>query len=195
MKLRYSFYTAIICLLLLTGACNSPDVIHDLSDASFPLVNQDSSSVHFPRDYKGKLLVVGFIYTNCPDVCTIISANMGNISKELGPNEDVHFVEITFDPKRDTPSVLKQYAQNFNLDSEEFTLLTGEPSVVDSLLNLMDIQAEVSYTQTTDEGRELYFMNHTNRILIMDRKGRVRIEYPGSVVPPDYLIEDLQKLL
>lgn len=184
----------LIGFVLVLSACNSPEVIHDLSDASFPMVDQDSLSVDFPRDFQSKILVVGFIYTNCPDICPIITANMNNVNNELGNSPGVHFVEITFDPERDTPSTLKQYAQNFRLDEEKFTLLTGEPSVVDSLLVRLDVDAEVSYTKTTDEGKELYFMNHTNRILIMDRQGRVRMEYPGSVVPPENIIEDIQTL-
>lgn len=180
-------------LLFILSSCNSPEVINDLSDASFPLVDQDSISVDFPQDYKGKFLVVGFIYTHCPDVCGIITANMSNISNQIS-DPDVHFVEITFDPKRDTPRVLKQYLQNYRLNEEKFSLLTGEPSVIDSLLSRMDIHAQISYTTTTDDGEELYFMNHTNRILIMDKEGRVRMEYPGSVVPPEIIIEDIQNL-
>lgn len=179
---------------LFLSACDSPEVIRDLNDASYELSDQDNATVDFPQDFRGDFLVVGFVYTNCPDVCPLITANMVNIYNELPDNSDVHFVEITFDPERDTPSVLRQYAGNYRLDEDKFTLLTGQPQTVDSLLSKLDIEAEISYTKTTDEGKELYFMNHTNRILIMDKQGRVRMEYPGSAVTPEIIIEDIQLL-
>lgn len=185
---------SILLLLLTLGSCDRPEVIHDLSDASFELVNQDSSAVNFTQDYKGKILVIGFIYTNCPDICPIISAKLSNISRQLENHEDVHFLEMSFDPKRDTPSVLKEYMRGFKLDPRQFTMLTGDSATVDSALGRMDIAARISYTRTTEDGRELYFMNHTNRILIMDKDGRVRFEYPGSVASEKIVIEDINKL-
>lgn len=182
----------LLCTILLS--CNSPEVIHDLSDDSFTLVNQDSAIVQFPQDFKGHILVVGFIYTHCPDVCPIITAKLSNINNQLEDNSNVHFAEITFDPARDTPSVLKNYMQSFKLDAEKFTMLTGDSAEVNPALSKMDIQAKISYTKETDDGKTLYFMNHTNRILVMDKQGRVRFEYPGSAVPEKNIIEDIQKL-
>lgn len=179
---------------LLLYSCDSPEVLRDLSDASYRFTDQDSTTVNFPQDFKGDFLVVGFIYTNCPDVCPLITANMVNINNKLPDNSDVHFVEITFDPERDTPSALKQYADNYRLDESKFTLLTGQPQRMDSLLADLSIRADVSYTKTTDGGKELYFMDHTNRILVMDKQGKVRMEYPGSAVPPNIIIEDIQSL-
>lgn len=186
-------------LLTITSAlilsCNSPEVINDLSNESFSLVNQDSSSVQFPKDFKGDILVVGFIYTHCPDVCPVITAKLSNINNQLENSESVHFAEITFDPARDTPSVLKKYMRSFNLDSTKFTMLTGDSVSVDSALNSMDILAKISYRKTENPEDQNYLMNHTNRILVMDREGRVRFEYPGSAVPEKNVIEDINKLL
>lgn len=181
-------------ILLLTAACNSPEVINDLSGDSFAMVNQDSTSVAFPKDFRGDILVVGFIYTHCPDVCPIITAKLSNINRELESGEGVRFAGISFDPARDTPSVLKKYMQSFNLDPEKFTMLTGDSVTVDSVLNKMDIQARISYVKSNEEGQQSYLMNHTNRILVMDQRGRVRFEYPGSVVPEKHVIEDINRL-
>ena len=185
---------AALSILLLTTACNSPEVINDLSDDSFALVNQDSTSIAFPKDFRGDILVVGFIYTHCPDVCPIITAKLSNINRELENSEGVHFAEISFDPARDTPSVLKKYMQSFNLDPQKFTMLTGDSVTVDSALNKMDILAKISYVKNSEEGQQSYLMNHTNRILVMDQQGRVRFEYPGSVVPERTVIEDINRL-
>lgn len=175
-------------------SCNSPEVIHDLSKDSFSLLNQDSASVQFPADFEGDILVVGFIYTHCPDVCPVITAKLNNINNQLENKSDVHFAEISFDPARDTPSVLKNYMQSFNLDPKKFTMLTGDSVTVDSALNKMDILAKIAYTKTNEEGKRSYLMNHTNRILVMDQRGRVRFEYPGSVVPEKNVIEDINRL-
>lgn len=194
MKKLYQLLLLLSFILIINACSSSPKIIHDLSEASFELVNQDSAAVNFPADYKGKILVVGFIYTNCPDICPIITAKLSNISKKLNNPEDVHFAEISFDPNRDTPSVLKEYMQGFKLDPATFTMLTGDSVIVDSALDSMDVTARISYTRTTDEGEKLYFMNHTNRILIMDKQGRVRYEYPGSVASEKIVIEDINTL-
>lgn len=193
-QLNYIIVPAALSILLLTAACNSPEVINDLSDDSFALVNQDSTSIAFPKDFRGDILVVGFIYTHCPDVCPIITAKLSNINRELENSEGVHFAEISFDPARDTPSVLKKYMQSFNLDPQKFTMLTGDSVTVDSALNKMDILAKISYVKNSEEGQQSYLMNHTNRILVMDQQGRVRFEYPGSVVPEKNVIEDINRL-
>lgn len=170
------------------------EVINDLSKASFEVVNQDSMAVNFPQDFRGKYTVVGFIYTHCPDVCPIISAKLGNVNRQLDDNSNVQFVEITFDPKRDTPSVLKKYMQNFKLDEQKFTALTGDSATIDTLLSSMNILANIAYSRTTQSGEKTYYMNHTNRILVMDKQARVRYEYPGSAVKEEHIIDDLNKL-
>lgn len=184
---------AFAILIALTG-CEQPKVINDLSEASFNLINQDSAGVTFPQDFKGSYVVAAFIYTHCPDVCRITTANMSNISRQLQNAANVRFVEITFDPKRDTPSDLKNYMQLYGLNEEKFTMLTGKPSEVNALLDSLNIKTAISYTDTLKNGDIQYYFNHTDRILIIDKKGRVRFQYPGSLVPPENVIEDLNKL-
>lgn len=195
MKIMTKFFlsTLIFCLPILFISCSEPEVIENLN-ASFAMLDQDSTKVTFPDDFEDKIIVAGFIYTNCPDVCPAITANMSNVNRQLENTRDVHYVGITFDPKRDTPSVLKNYMTQFKLNDEKFTFLTGDTTTVDSLLNAMNIYAEVSYTKTTDEGKKLYFMNHTNRITLLDRQGRIRAEYSGSYSKPEHIVEDINKL-
>jgi protein SCO1/2 len=185
---------AFIISTVFTGCSDSTEVIHNLSDKSYELVNQDSAAVSFPSDFEGEYLVVGFIYTHCPDICNITTANLQNISKQLEDTSDVHYVAITFDPERDTPSVLKKYMQNFKLDEKDFTMLTGDSDTIDNVMAGMDIQAQVSFTKTKNNGDRIYMMNHTDRISVIDPESRVRFEYPGSKVPPENVIEDLNKL-
>ncbi|MDX1618577.1 MAG: SCO family protein [Balneolaceae bacterium] len=179
---------------VLSVSCSDLQVIDPLDGVSQTLLNQDSVRVDFPDDFGGEIVVAGFIYTHCPDICPAITANMSNVNRSLKKSEGVRFVGITFDPLRDTPSVLKEYMRQFNLDEERFTFLTGDTASVDSLLDALNIYAEVSYTKTTEEGRELYFINHTNRITLLDRSGRIRAEYNGSHSKPEHIVEDINKL-
>lgn len=187
-------FLGLIFSMLLAGCDESSEVIHDLSDENFTLVNQDSTAVNFPSDFENKYLIVGFIYTHCPDICNIITAKMLNISNELKDTTDVHFIAITFDPKRDTPNVLNDYMQKFKLDEDQFTMLTGDSTSINNVLNKMDIEAKVSFNITHANGQKSYLMNHTNRISVMDPQGRVRFEYPGSAVPIEHVTEDLNKI-
>ncbi len=181
-------------LILLINCQSGPEVIDDLSGTSFNLLNQDSVSVTFPNDYEGRFVVLGFIYTNCPDICPIITQNLIKIQKELGYPDDVQFLGVTFDPERDTPSVLANYKEVFKLD-KNFDFLTGEPSTISAFMDSVRVRSQISLSTMTDDGKELYFMNHSDKIMVLDKKSRVIIEYGGSMPQiPNLIIEDFQKL-
>lgn len=176
-------------------ACgNDPDVIEDMGDASFQLVNQDSSEVIFPDDFSDKYIVMGFIYTNCPDICSLITQNLVKVQKEMNYPDDVQFVAATFDPIRDTPSSLKKYGQAFKVD-ENFTFLTGDSTEVFALMDSARVRSQVSMRDTTSDGRELYFINHSDKIMVLNKEAEVIFEYGGSMpMIPSLVIEDLSKV-
>ncbi|WP_421773461.1 SCO family protein [Gracilimonas sp.] len=186
----------LICLLpIFILACgNSPEVIEDMGDASFQLVDSDSSEVVFPDDFEGDYIVMGFIYTNCPDICSLITQNLLKIQKELNYPDDVQFVAATFDPVRDTPLKLKQYGKAFGVD-RNFTFLTGDSTDVFVLMDSARVRSQVSFTQQTDSGKELYFINHSDKIMVLDKQAQVIFEYGGSQpMIPSLVVEDLNKL-
>ncbi|NGP87654.1 SCO family protein [Fodinibius halophilus] len=188
-KLLIAFSTAIIL-----ASCNSgPEPLYDLSDTSYPLRNIDSSRVYFPDDFEGEISVISFIFTHCPDVCPAITANMSNIQRGLKDTTDIQFIEISFDPQRDTPSVLKAYKKRYKLN-DQFTFLTGQPETVDSLLKKMEIVAVKTFSDSLVQDSSNYNMRHSNTIYLMDKNGRIRAEYPASVIPPEHVIEDIQSL-
>lgn len=188
-----SLCTALLLAVLLLSCSNKPEAIKDLGEASYQLVNSDSTSVNFPQDYQGDIAVISFIYTHCPDVCPAITANLKNIQSGLKDTSGVQFIEISFDPQRDTPSVLKEYKNLFQLNSQ-FSLLTGDPATVDSLLNRLDIIAKKTQIDSLGQDSSRYDMKHSNKIYLMDEDGKIRAEYPASIVPPKNVIEDIQKL-
>ncbi len=189
-----TFHIILFASVLFIGCQSEPKVIDDLSDTSFQLLNQDSVAVTFPDDYQGKYVVMGFVYTNCPDICPLITQNLIKIQRELGYPEDVHFLGVTFDPKRDTPSVLSDYKQVFKLD-DNFDFLTGDSETISAFMDSVRVRSQVSLTTTTNDGKEIYFMNHSDKIMVLDPKSRVIIEYGGSMPQvPNLIIEDFQSL-
>ena len=180
--------------LFLFNCQTGPEIIDDLSGTSFELLNQDSVAVTFPDDFKDKFVVMGFIYTNCPDICPLITQNLIKIQRDLGYPEDVQFLGITFDPKRDTPSVLANYKSVFKLN-DNFDFLTGDSTIVSALMDSVRVRTQVSLSTTTPDGKELYFLNHSDKIMVLDKKSRVIIEYGGSMPQvPKLIVEDFKKL-
>ncbi|XWN36409.1 MAG: SCO family protein [Balneola sp.] len=182
----------ILSVFILLLACDSgPEIIDDLSDKSFEVLNQNGETVIFPDDYQGKYVIAGFIYTNCPDICPLVTQNLIKIQKEFNKPDDIQFLGITFDPKRDTPEVLKNYKGLFNLD-KNFDFLTADSTTINELMDSVRVRSQVSFTQVREDEKEVYFMNHSDKIMVLDKKGRVIFEYGGSMTPVNYIVEDLK---
>ena len=97
----------------------------------FTLTSQDGVRVSL-RDFRGKVVAVTFIYTLCTDLCPMLTANMSRVQAMLGAafGPKVEFISITVDPERDTPEVLKRYAEGFDANPQGWVFLTGDPAIV-----------------------------------------------------------------
>lgn len=186
------YLLSLLVLFLITGC--GPDRLDDYSDDSFSLINQDRESVTFPDDFEGSPLVVGFIYTNCPDICSFITANIRKIYDADTHPEGTQFALITFDPERDRPDVLKSYAGAFDMDRDPFHFLTGSPEEIERLMERVNIRKEISSEQVTASGESIYFLSHSDKILLIDSQSRLVFDYGGSMTPVDIVAEDLGKL-
>ncbi len=182
----------LISLVILAGC--GEEAKDDYGDVSFNLVDQNGEEVNFPDDFRGKPLVLGFIYTHCPDICSLITANLYKTWIELDKPEDIHFVIVTFDPERDTPEVLKDYAADFSMDQPPFRFLTGPKEEVAAFMERVRVRNQVSDIHKTAEGEEMYFLDHTDKILLIDHNSRLVMDYGGSMTPTNIIIEDLEKL-
>lgn len=151
--------------------------------AAFTLINQDGETVSL-SDYRGKFVVLDFIYTSCPDVCPLLTANLRQVEEALGDRfgQDVHFVSITMDPEYDTPEHLKEYAQAFRSDLASWDFLTGAPEIVDQVLD--------DYQQTY-ERRGPREVDHTALTVLIDPNGMERRRYWGMAYPPDLVVEHI----
>jgi protein SCO1 len=185
----------LIITFVVSGCSSKPDVIHDLSNKNYTLINSDGSVVNFPGDFRGKTVVIGFIYTHCPDICPMTTHNIDLVKQELDKKgvKDVTYVDISFDPNRDTPSVLKEYADIRGINTNQFHFLTGNENTIKSLLKDCNIYAIPG--DTTIVGKDTaYFFIHTDRISVMGPDGKIRAEYKGSTANREELIKDINRI-
>lgn len=195
LKVKCSLAFAMIVLLLL-GCADKFEVIDDLSNTKFSLVDQTNNTREFPKLTKGKLTVVGYIFTNCPDICPLTTNNMRMIQEKVKEAKinNVEFVSISFDPLQDKPETLRKFAEVRNLDLSNWTFLTGEKPIVDSLMNRIGILAVVSDSTVFKDGRKIYYFTHTDRIQLMDEEGRIRKNYKGSGINVEEIVNDIKSL-
>lgn len=185
---------AVLAVAVGLVGCQQPNVIDDLSDVSYELVATDHSTVTFPEDLEGDVVVLGYIYTNCPDVCPMTTANMNQVREQIDAPDDVQFVTVTFDPLRDTPDAMGRYSETWGVNDTDWLFLTGDTTTVHTMMRRLGVRHQITDTTTTSDGEEVYFISHSDLITLIDRKGRVRQHYSGSRTPPEILIEDITKL-
>lgn len=95
----------------------------------FALTDQSGRPVR-RADLQGKVWVASFIFTNCPDECPLMTAELAQLQSDLTSIPDLRFVSISVDPERDTPAILSQYADRFNADPERWLFLTGDKRAI-----------------------------------------------------------------
>ena len=139
-------------------------------------------------DYKGKVVVVFFGFTQCPDVCPTTMAELAEVKRQLGDlGRDVVGVFITVDPERDQPALLKSYMANFGPD---MVGLRGTPEQVREVAK----EFKVFYNKVPGKTDTSYTIDHTAGSYVFDRQGRVRLftRYGSGA---QNLADDLKKLL
>lgn len=186
---------ASVTFVIILSGCSRLNVEDTLEDERYELVEQNGDIVTFPEAYRGKILLVGYVYTHCPDICPVITYNMRDVQRELNEEEDVLLVSISFDPERDTPEVLREYAESYKIDQKNWKFLTGNTSEVESALEKLKIQVIKTPTSFTDDNKPIYFMDHTDKVTLVDRRGQVRETYSGSELNPGKVTQDIRLLL
>ncbi len=182
MKKFALLFMLILFGVYLSGCGDSLPIEEDLSSKSYTLLNQDSVKVEFPELVKGKIVVIGYIYTNCPDICPLTTNNMRIVHDKVQEEgiDGVEFVTVSFDPAFDTPSVLKEYAEVRGLDTSNWEFLTGSKEEIDRLMKDVGIVFVPSDSTKLENGETMYFYAHTDRMALIDQQGRVRKNYKGS---------------
>src|SRR5215468_3801110 len=102
---------------------------------NLPVVTQDGKTLKFYDDViKGKIVLISFIYTSCPDICPLTTARIAQVEEKLGEivGRDIFFVSLTVDPERDSPERLKSFAEAFGT-GPGWLFLTGKPDDIRSI--------------------------------------------------------------
>jgi protein SCO1/2 len=172
-KLRAGFASAIAFIFLiaifLISAGSTPAAADNARWGAnyFPnviLTTQDGVKVHFYDDVlKGKSVVIDLIYTECVDACPLETARLVQVQKMLGDRvgKDIFFYSISIDPKRDTPKVLKEYAEKYHV-GPGWTFLTGKKADIDLISKKLGL-----YTDPDPNNRD----GHTPSVLIGNEPG------------------------
>jgi protein SCO1 len=187
----------IIFFSLLSISCQQEfEIIDNLSEENYSLLNQDSVQTNFPGLIKDKIGIVGYIFTNCPDICPLTTNNMRLIREKVENAQinNVEFISISFDPEVDNPSVLKKFSELHNVNFNNWDFLTGKKSTIEKLLKKVGVIAFVGDSTTFDDGSKTYYYVHTDRIQLIDQEGRIRKNYLGSKINIDEIVKDVQLL-
>ncbi|MCX6169639.1 MAG: SCO family protein [Ignavibacteriales bacterium] len=190
--------TLFLIAVLLFSACKEKlPVVDDFGNTHYNLVNQNNQPVLFPDLIKGKIVVMNYIFTNCPDICPLSTNNMRLIQQRLKKEkiENVQFVSLSFDPEFDTPAVLTKFAEIHNLDLSNWTFLTGDKSVTDAIIKKVGVLAVPGDSTVFKDGRKIYYYVHTDRIQLSDAEGKIRKNYKGSTINVDEIVGDIKSLL
>jgi protein SCO1/2 len=157
------------------------------SAPEFALTSQDGARVTL-ADLRTKVVAVSFIYTSCTDACPLLTAKMAQVQDELGPNfgSKIAFISITVDPERDTPEVLREYAQTFGANLAGWTFLTGTPERIREVAQRYGVYVVKSVGGDVD---------HTFLTSVIDPRGTLRVQYLGVRFDPEEFRRDLLSLL
>ncbi len=140
------------------------------------------------KDFAGKVVVVFFGFTQCPDVCPTALAELAEVKRALGKDGDkLQGIFVTVDPERDTPEVLKGYMTNFD---PTFLALRGTPEQ----LAAMAKDYKVYYKKVDGKTPTSYTMDHSAGSFIYDTQGRIRL-YTRYGSGAQALADDIRLLL
>ena len=153
----------------------------------FALTNQNGERMAL-ADLQGRVAAVTFIYATCKDTCPTLTAKMAVMQRKLGADfgKRVRFVSITVEPEVDTPAVLKAYADKFGADPAGWSFLTGTTPEIQDV-----VRRYGAFAKRVKPGD----VDHLFLTSLVDRKGRLRVQYLGYRFDSDEMLRDLRALL
>ena len=192
-NLKHFFFLFILALAL--SACSPKPSFKNIDitggkafGTSFSLVDPDGK-VRTVEDFKGKVVVMFFGFTQCPDVCPTTLTEMQQAITLLGPQGDkVQVLFVTVDPDRDTAEVLKQYVPAF--DKSFLGLRPADEAALEKVTK----DYKIYYKKVPGTTPGSYTMDHTAGSYVFDREGNLRL-YVKHNQGPETLAQDLKELL
>jgi cytochrome oxidase Cu insertion factor (SCO1/SenC/PrrC family) len=146
---------------------------------ALPLVDQSGQAFSIAR-LRGNAVVLSFIYTRCadPTMCPLVSAKFEQLQRRIG-GAPIRLLELTLDPRFDTPQVLRRYGRAFGEDPARWTLATGTPGTLDELAARLGIASTWTRPGT---------LVHTEAAIVLDRNGAVDRIVEGNSWSPDEVL-------
>ncbi len=182
----------LVVLLLLAGCGQRPDwhlrnIEGLMPDLAFQLTDSQGRAVTADR-FRGKISLLYFGYTHCPDVCPTTLSDLARALRRLGPDADqVRILFVSVDPARDKPGVLGRYAAAFG---PQVRGLTGSQDALRQLTR----RYRVSFGLGKPDTQGNYEVSHSSAVFVFDRRGRVRLLDTDSG-DTEALVADLRRLL
>ena len=157
-----------------------------ISVPDFSLKDQDGKIFRFANAH-GQVILITFIFTTCPDVCPLLTANFAAIQRALEEKKikDYQLLSITTDPEHDTATVLKDYAGRFKADLKSWSFLTG------NRLELAKVWKAFSVNVVKNQSGQI---QHTTFTTLVDRQGNRRVDYYGDRWRDTEVLRDIQWL-
>jgi protein SCO1 len=158
----------------------------------FALYDQNGQVAQAAR-WRGKQILVNFIYTRCPiaTMCPLATSKMmetQRVAKEAGV-ANLELVSITLDPEYDTPGVLREFATTRGIDTSNFSLLTGPEGAIKDLLKQFGVMAELD----GDAKTEVPLIKHTLATLLINEQGKIAWRADGSQWKPSEFVEKMKR--
>lgn len=139
-------------------------------------------------DFHGKMVILYFGYTFCPDVCPASMSAIANALEQIGKKaERVQVMMISVDPERDTPAEVDAYTKHFN---PNFVGVTGSPQEVAQVATLYGIY----YAKAEGSAASGYLVEHTATLMVIDEKGALKLLLPFGVTAEE-IAADLNYML
>jgi len=186
--------TAALALSAALAACGKKELAFQGSDITGTQLGRDLDMIDDsgkPRtldDYKGKVAVVFFGFTQCPDVCPTAMSELSQTMELLGSDADkVQVIMVSVDPARDTPEVLSAYVKAFH---PSFVGLTG----TEEQLGKTAKSFKAYYAKSSGGTAEQYSMDHASSFYILDQDGEARVLVSGNTSAKD-IASDIRQLL
>lgn len=154
----------------------------------FTLTTQDGERLAL-QDLTGRVVLINFIYTSCPDVCPVATAKFARLQrfiKGAGLEGQVFLLSITTDAEVDTPSVLKEYGRRYGAEFTHWAFLTGSRT---ELTQTRDAFGVVTVERARGD------IDHTSMTFLLDRRGRIRLIYLGYGWQEEDVVADMATLL
>lgn len=160
-----------------SAAWHGTDISGSLPALDFTLTRVSDGKEVGAADFRGKIVLVYFGYTMCPDLCPTTLQNVTVALQKLGPAADrIRMLFVTVDPDRDTPKVLQQYVSSF---APQTVGLRGTPDQLAALAK----RCRVAYSVTPAKGDQPYEVSHSSVVYAYDGDGKVRLLFSDLSTP------------